>query len=234
MTSPALIDFASASTEAASRLEALEKEAALLYDKSVTAWKQYVSFALDMYAGNLWRIKAASWEDYCHDYMPTEASTIRTYKSSLPIADLVETITGETIPESKLRQLGIKIRKVCKDVSLIGETYQKVFELTGNSLPSEGEIHATYENLARRKHEGIVQVNGVDVSLTDALDDTIRYELYELKQRQKAHIEASQQITSKRLEIAQKDMLGLIFDYSSASSSNTLFDFFMGYKERKG
>lgn len=222
----------SASVRSAQRLESLESQAHAHYAASLKAWRQYVAIATDIHDSNLWRSKASTWELYCEDYMPTVASTIRTYKSSLPIAQLVETITGEELPESEARKLGGKIRKVCKDVSLIGETYQKVYELTGHALPSDGEIAVVYENLKRRNQEGVISVNGRDVSLLDALDDTIRFELYELKQRQSAHIEASQQIVSKRIEIAQKAALGAIFDYSSAKTSNTLFDFIFAYKER--
>lgn len=220
----------------AEKLKRLEQSAHAQHEGAKKLWRLCLETCLEIQASELWQKEhpKLNWAQYCHEYLPLEASSIRAYRMGVPIAILAETLLGVALSKNQALKLAKRLSDIVQDETLLGETYEKAWQNTGHIVPSEGELRAVYDVLERKKREGVVTVNGLDFHVdSDAEKQAILEELYELKQRQLLHIENSQKIAQRRVEIASKAAIETFFDYSSAKTSDTLFDFIFGYKERK-
>lgn len=171
------------------------------------AWIAHVQAVEELQASGLWQAYAPTWEAYCSKdlgLMPYRSSTYRAYQLDVPFALLANTLDFE-LSQHESRKLRETIEKVCKDAPLEQQiaSYTEAAKITGKAIPTIGELSAAYSEVKRFYSDNVVTVNDVDVSVKDALSQSIAYAIYENGERQKGHIETSTGKESKRLKIEQ-------------------------------
>jgi hypothetical protein len=143
-----------------------------------------------------WRKQGySSWGEYCKDHSSHlySASSYRAMKAELPIAELIESAGFTALSQHEARQIRERLQAL-PDESLRIEAYAQTRKVTGKVVPSEAELEATYSVLERAKVERVVTVMGEDVDIRDhATLAAITEELYEIRARQAAHMQAKPQ-----------------------------------------
>lgn len=185
-----------------------------------------------------WKEEYPSWKACCEANRESlySHSFYRTIASSLPIADMIEEITGVRPLEGQARKVNGLLNVVCaEDLELKAETYEAWHEETGELMPTEKQLQEAFGGLYQLKHQRIIEIEGESVTVGDVLSDNLRYGLNEVRKRKTAHISASMGIESKRADIRQKEAVLAFLDSMGIGYASELNprDFAIVWKQDK-
>ncbi len=157
MTSPVMkIDFS------ISPYDRLRAAYDLAHAATKDAWMAEVKAAQALQDSKTWKAYAPSWKAYCKDFMPYEAVTYRVYASSIPITELVETVTTVTLSEGQARAIREKINEIVPrdERSIVPSLWQLAYEYSGKIDPDKDVIGAAYRVLKEERDNNSLSVNG--------------------------------------------------------------------------
>lgn len=199
-------------------LERLEAEAQIYLDKSIESLQAFVATLQRIQDSKLHK---GSWASYLRTRWGIADSTLRNWRQATTAAEIMLSVVDSTITPTQAAKVARVLSKLPNDLDLRLSAYAKAYEHTGKLTPSEAELLIAYHEIDRVRKQDILTIEGVDFDAKSlVLDENIKQELYELHKRKTAHIDASQGLESKRLEIAQKDVLEAIGKLLGIDMSN--------------
>jgi len=171
-------------------LQMRENEALAHLDSIQQHWQSFVVIALDIQKSNDWQLKADSWDAYCKQTFNVAASTIRVYKSSSVIAELIANVTDATPNEITCRNLN---SVVGSDKHLAPIIYTMALEHTDN--PQKRHFKAAYDVYTEAKKTGHVTVAGEQAPIGEPLSQATKEAMQESDMRRNQHIYDAKKVT---------------------------------------
>ena len=216
-----------------SQLESLENEAQENLDKSIHHFKTFTATLNAIQESGLYIKEYGTWSAYLKQRWGMAESTFRNKRLNADIAEMIGVIVADvTLEESQARTIRKRLSALAPaDKVMQAEIYIRAYEETGKAIPTEKELSLVAETVKRVKKEDILTIDGVDYNAKDlVIEGNIKQELYELKQRKIAHIEANTGITSKRLDTPRQEAIEAFFKAQGLEVPQG-FDFVMFWKE---
>lgn len=177
-----------------SRLESLETEALLHWQKSLEEMQKFLDKVDEIKGSKLWKAKAKTWAEYCEANMPLTDTRIRQFKAALPMQVLAEIITGVTLTEYQARVLKQKINEVVadEDKGLILHVWQLAHEYSGAIEPDKDILKAAYTVVKNEAESGMFEFDDKHYNMRELVHNVgIQKALIEQKEYQKVIIEGN-------------------------------------------
>lgn len=217
------------------QLQSLEDDAQAALDDSIKALSEFVSILETIQDSALWQKDYTTWRDYLKTRWGLSDSTLRSYRATLRTGDMIMQIVADVTPsKQEVDKVKRTLASITSDKELQASTYAKAYEHTGKIAPSETELRIAYTEIERTRKHDVLTIDGIDYNAKAlVIDDNIKQELYELGKRKAAHIDASQGIESKHLEIGQKEAITALFKALGMDVPQGR-DFVLFWKEKVG